>query len=678
MSIKTYNQDLRKQKKSAKESYLATPEDKAGHEFFISRRAELKQHRENSGIEEIWRAADKAYEPHKIKATKGKKVLVSDDELGWRSQEQILDKEGNWQEDSVPPNPYVKIQTALGIIVDRNPAAVLKPGKKKYENNTLLYKNLYERSWDIAHSKSAMLKPMVFNMAKYGLGVGRTYPYCIKRTVSDIVDFEEGSKKPIYKAEEMVYYDDVFRESLTPWQVWFDDGAVIGNPFSCEDVMWYKDYSWDKFKEQFGDLPNFKYIVPKKQSLAPVEGEINKTGQTETATITKYSIRIWFYESLTKDAFYVETDDGITLVNTPIPRKKKNKRLSLYYAVWTMRDDKSIFGIGVYEAMRNDHKLYLKVRNMTMDQLVLSIYKEWFYEGTNSLEGDGTMRIRPGKGRQVVNPQNMKWNEIPGPGKEAWASLDFLEKKMEESSGISRTLQGEIVGNTAYETAQAREGALKRLKTPLENLTEALEMEAYISIGIIEDLYSTPKIRLIAEDRYVDAFELEDLRDPESGDMPEHEIEYREVPMNLERDKDGKMSQSDKESFFTMKEEDFPWEGVISIKGQSIIATSELIERQTTLEMANLIIPLLTSPVEIVGKTVKEIIKLYDKDPQDWLPDTWLNPEQNSLFTKIAQGGAGGEEVPPGGGGAETVIPPSDISGPMGPGEKLNNSLNRA
>jgi hypothetical protein len=35
-----------------------------------------------------------------------------------------------------------------------------------------------------------------------------------------------------------------------------------------------------------------------------------------------------------------------------------------------------------------------------MDQLVLSIYKMFFYTGTNTMTGDGQIEIVPGKGVQ--------------------------------------------------------------------------------------------------------------------------------------------------------------------------------------------------------------------------------------------------------------------------------------
>jgi hypothetical protein len=40
------------------------------------------------------------------------------------------------------------------------------------------------------------------------------------------------------------------------------------------------------------------------------------------------------------------------------------------------------------------------MNNMTMDQLVLSIYKMFFFTGTNPMSGDGQVRIVPGKGVQ--------------------------------------------------------------------------------------------------------------------------------------------------------------------------------------------------------------------------------------------------------------------------------------
>lgn len=666
---KELRDDLKKQQEKAK-SYRRTPEEKATIDFVEERKDQMQQARSDSGIEKIWQAADKAYIPHDLGGKKGKKIFASEEE-GMRSQQVILNKDDDWQEDSVPPNPYIKIQTALGIIVDNNPTAVMNPGAKKYTGNTQLMENLYKRSWEIASSKSACLKPFVFNCAKYGVGVGRTFPLTINRERRD------GSK--------FTFYDDVFRESLNPWQVWFDESGRVGDPLSFNDVIYYKDYSWDKLKEQFGHLDNFKHIKPtvryfdsETRTLKTAEEGEFKKGEG------KIQERIWFYENLARDLWVVYTDSQkLPLVVSEIPKADKNMNLSVWFAPWTYRSDVSPYGIGVYEAMRNDHKLLLKVRNMTIDQLVLSIYKEWFYEGTDTLNSDGVQKIVPGRGRQVNNPQNIRWNEVPGPGRDAWNGIEFAENKIEESSGVTKGLTGEVTGSTAYETAQARESALKRMKTPLENITEALERDAYISLAIMEDLYSIPKIKLVAEDRYIDAVELLEMKG-ENGELPDYKEEYREIPANLKEDEDGNIIESDDEEFYTINPDHLPWSGTIKIKGQSIVAQSELLERVSTIEMANIIIPLFAQPPELVEKPAREIIKQYDKDPEDWLPDSWLNPQKQeqaspedalkSLFVDPSQIDQQQQPAPT---EAETVIPSSKINSPSNAFSNVKDSINK-
>ena len=653
MKAKDVKKEIKAQTKNAsKEQYKRSTDDEAAHKILEDRKLFLKEYRKP--FEEIWKSADIAYVPHRVTKSVSKKTLVSDDELGWRSKPINLQADDEWQEDSVPPNPYIKIQTAMGIIVDRNPSAVMSPAAKKYMNNTVLMKNLYEASWDIAGSRKAMLKPFVFNCSKYGIGIGRTFPLTIKRDVRNLDEYHpEDTKKNKYTESSQVYFSDVFRESLSPWQVWLDDGGIVGNFFSFNDVIFYKDYEWHKLKSQFGHLQNFPSVKPVLKILTDEHELVSSDSYAGTAKKNaKLQERVWFYENLELDLFVVETEDGVVLVNEPMPQTPKNKRLSVYSSPWTMRDDKTPYGIGVYEAMRSDQKMYTKYRNMTMDQVVLSIYKEFFYTGTETLEGDGQMVTRPGKGRQVSDAKNIKWNEIPGPGEDAWKSLDYMMARIDDVTGISKSLQGEITGSTAFEISQARESALKRMKIPLEHITDALESEAYISCGLIEDIYSVAKIKLLSDDRYIEPFEIDQYETQDGEQLMEgrdYEKEYKEPQLNLQRDeKTGELKKSQTKSFFKLKPDDFPWEGVIKIVGQSIIANSELLDRTTTVELMNIVVPLFAGPREIGEKPAREIVKAYNKDPEDILPDAWLQPAQPKagpeLFTSANSGGAPAEE----------------------------------
>ena len=104
-------------------------------------------------------------------------------------------------------------------------------------------------------------------------------------------------------------------------------------------------------------------------------------------------ITIGFYENKLKDlyAIYLPSKQ-IVLSYSPLPNDEG--QLSLWHTYWALRDARIPFGIGLWEIIRNDKGLYDKMSNMTMDQLVLSIYKMFFYSGTTNIStGDGTITI---------------------------------------------------------------------------------------------------------------------------------------------------------------------------------------------------------------------------------------------------------------------------------------------
>jgi len=656
---------LEKQKEDIN-AYIRKGDDQIAYEYFIDRKKELKDARQNVlgvNIEKIWRSADKAYVPHTLSSSKGTKGFASDDEEGWRSTPVTFNDTKSWMEDSVPVTPYSKMNTALSILVDKNPSAVFKATMERFEAANTLHENLYKRNWDIADSKE-QLKVIVINAAKYGIFCGHTAPLKVQRKVRNLVKYDPTNPSK-NEYEEIIHtvYDDVYRWALNPWTTWFDDMAKAGDVLSMNDWMRYKDFSWEAFREQFASFKNFKYVAPKKVP------DSDETDQEKKANIQKANtVRVWYYENLTRDMFFVTTDDGVVIINEPIPRNPENKRLSCWVAPWSIRHQDTIYGIGPYEAMRNDYKVYMKVRNMTIDQLVLSIYKEWFYEGTSNLQNDGTMKISPGTGRQVTNAKNIVWNTVPGPGREAWEGMAYLEKKMDDATGISKTLEGELSPKAkAFDIAQAREAALKRMKTPLDNLAFALEQDAYITIGLFQELYSVPEIEKITDPKQIAEYRAEIsqgsipanqvaeamMPSPEMGGEEIMGLEvsrYRQFPLNIERDADGNILQTKEEKFFEINPSELPWEGKISITGQSIVPESPMLAKQTKLEMANILLPLFEKPPEIYLPSVKQILKVYNADPEDWLPITWLQlmqgeqpaPEKPQLI--VPMGGKGQQQ----------------------------------
>jgi len=607
---------------------VLTKSQQEDFDFVKNRIIELRESRKQhygTNLDTLWAEADRDYIPHRLK-TRTKRAVVVDEDKGWRGALVNLGST-DWQSDISQSNPFVKISIALSILVDQNPSGIFTAGSKKYQATTELIKQLYQRSWEYAASRQ-QLKLFVHNLAKYGWSCARTFPLRKTNRVKVIVEYnQEDPEKTIYEEKEVVEYNDIFRENLDPRNVWLDDMARPNNSFSVRDWCWRKVYSMDTAKREFEKYPRWKYVQEGGNTEEVVDQKI--TGRTIKE---KKLVEAYFYESIEKDLYMVVLNN-IPVVIEPLPVSDSvgNKKLSLWQTYWNIRHAESPYGIGIYEAIRYDQALLDRIRNMTIDQLTLSIYKMFFYQGTQALTETGDIKIIPGQGKQVLDPKNINWLEVPGPGREAWEGITLFKQDLDDSSGITDPLMGVVTGKTAFELAQAKESALKRLKNPLDNILDALEAEGYITISLIQLLYSIPETYSIVDPQLIDDYMKEIEGDPDlygRGENGEFEAKvFPEFPMNLDKDEKGNLIETSETRFFRIKPRFLKWEGVIKIKAQSVLTPSKQIDKALDLEMYNVLIPLLAQPPEIYGKIAKSIIKLYDKDPRDVLPDIWLQEE---------------------------------------------------
>ncbi|KKK82299.1 hypothetical protein LCGC14_2804790, partial [marine sediment metagenome] len=253
--------------------------------------------------------------------------------------------------------------------------------------------------------------------------------------------------------------------------------------------------------------------------------------------------------------------------------------------------------------------------------------------------------------------------------------IDRIKKDIDESSGITETLQGITTGNnTAFEIAQAKEAALKRLKTPLDNILDALNQEGYITVSLMQILYSIPEIIKVTDQQLIEDY-LKDIQsDPElferkprmedgefvldENGQPQEDFFARvfpEFPLNLEKDEKGNLMETQDTRIFRIKPKFLKWEGIINIKAQSILTPSKQVDKALDLEMFNMLIPLLSNDSQIYSKIAKSLVKLYDKDPKEILPDSWLQeqapqPEQQGQEESIiipAEGAGQGQQATP-------------------------------
>lgn len=642
-------QDFNKAPGETAPTVVMDEKEKEIEKFVKSRVDNMQQFRKDLKIEEKWKEVDKEYEPTEIEFSK-KKRFESDDELGLRSRlVPVKDDTTDWRSKNSDPTLLVKIQTALAIVLDTTPEAAFTVLNKRYENKTALAYGLWKRNWNISDAKD-VYKLFVFNQAKYGWAPGKVFPRKIAYDKEILTEVnEDDPSKNVYEKRTNVWYNDVARKALDPFRTWIDEQTKPYDDYSTNDWYYEEDFSYDAAMVEFGKYPNFKKFIPYARNLKQsYTDDGSKSGEEDEKKDRQDIITIGFYENRLKDLYAVRVPKlDACLHYCPLPND--DGMLSLFHTPWVLRSATNPYGISLWEIIKQKKGLYDKMQNMTMDQLVLSIMKMFFYTGTNNLVGDGKIKIQPGVGRQIINGK-IDFLDVPGPDENAWEGLSHLKKGMEDDSGITPTLQGETKGQTLGQDMISKEASLKRLKTPVDNIAGAIEQDAYITLSWMAQIYSTPEIKQFSTEEEIRDYEMESgtaanttmATGMDEQGAPQGPFAATFYPqLNLQMDKSGeKLVESTSERFFQVNKDipagDLRWRGIIKVVPKSIITSSTEMEKQRKMEVFNIMAPLLPQPPEIYAKPVKQLLLINEEKPQDWLPDTWLQfleqNKQTSLF----------------------------------------------
>jgi|GEM_PF-2056512 len=617
--------------------YNPDKDEKKLQSFVKKRKDAMQAYRASLGVEKDWKEADSEYIPHELELGTTKKRFEQDQDTGLRSRMvPIGDQTQNWRSNNSSPSLLVKIQTAFSVLIENDPEGMLTELSKKYEANTQIAYALWKRNWAVTDSKQ-VLRLFIFDLLKYGWAVGRSFPKKIAYKKDILTEYDSADpKNNVYETKELVWFNDVAKERMSPYKTWIDEQTKPYNTYSTNDCYYEMDYSYDEAEVEFGQYENFKYI--KRNSK--VSYDFEKNGQKEDGDVSAERsdiVTIGFYENRLKDTYVIVVPIGdIVLHKCPLPND--DGYLSLWHTPWILRSSDSPYGISIWKIIKQDKALYDKMDNMTSDQLVLSIMKFGFHTGTSGVLGDGVIKIVPGQSQQITNGK-FDWMEIPGPGAEAWKGLDYRQSRIDGSSGISPTLEGEITGKTLGEVQLAREASLKRLKVPLDNIAWAIEQDAYVTLSWMKQIYSTPEVKEFGNESEMIAFEKENQiernelfskNNEETGEQEGVTATYLpELSLKLDEE-DGKLFESDKNKYFQIGSgisiDQLNWKGIFKVIPRSILDKSETIMKQMKTEMANMLIPLLQQPPELVMKSAIQLCKVNEEDPKDWLPDAWFQP----------------------------------------------------
>ena len=600
---------------------------------------------EGKSIEGIWRDCEKMYVPHRFYST--------------ALQE--------WQSKASQPVPYSKIMTALAVIVANNPEVVLRASAPEYEKKTNLMKALYSRSWKVGLGKE-QLKNFVFNLATKGFAVGRTYPRKITRKIRDITSTDIATGQQQYEEKEVEVFNEVFFENMNPWNCWIDDMALPSDPWSIRDWAWRQVWSLESLKRQYHFLPNAVHV----QAGGNIEDDSSGFSSNVQKTFTtKDLVECFYYENQETDEFHIEAN-GVLLTPEISPLPYKHKRLSCTFTQWTPRSATSLYGIGIIEAIKEDQDIIDKIRNMSIDELVLSIY-QMFFHGPATNFAEGKLRVEPGRLIQVTNPNDVKPVQFNPPSQQTVQWLEMIGQSQDEASGVTKSLSGEFIGKTAFEVQQNREAGLRKMKVPVSNIEYALTLEARNHIDLLQQAMVVPQdVRRIAGVKTFQDYEMDALQNPDlyfiqpeqvlpdGGAIPKQIFRNRSVMLNLEDNEKGYMESKTTNSF-NITPEMIRWEGEIEIQPQSMLVRSIELERQMTLDLFNVVAQL---PTTALAKAQNKLLKTWGEDPDNWMPTEEELAAKRQMEAMMMQEQAMGGEAPMEEVGSPETIVPRDETAP--------------
>jgi hypothetical protein len=167
-----------------------------------------------------------------------------------------------------------------------------------------------------------------------------------------------------------------------------------------------------------------------------------------------------------------------------------------------------------------------------------------------------------------------------------------------------------------------------------------------------------------------------------------------QLALHLE-DSDGKLKKSKSSKFYqvgapgpTVGEDDrklyilpsqLKWKGIFKVLPRSIVDSSQTLVKAMTMEVFNMLVPLLSQPKELAAKPAAQILKVNEEDPKDWLPDDWIDFLENGPKPPAAPQGAAtpGQAQAQGVGGPAGIVPPGQAA-PLNPGQGAGATIQGA
>ncbi len=583
-------------------------------------------------IEDTWDFADYVSLPHKFSSKDMK----------------------SWMANCSRPMIYAKIDTAVATLIAKNPEVEISARTPKYDNKAKLLESLYRLTWDKGDGRQQLIKFMM-SAARYGFAAGREYHRYKELEIEEVVDYDPTARQLKTEKKKIVKYDEPFFEVLPIRDCWFDDRARPYDVSSMRDWFYEKTYDENTFELEFpvSKYPNAEHVVASFSASARDNKDKADIADDQT---TRNKVRLQFYENIETNRMQI-TDGAVLLYDEPL----LDNELSCVTAMWRMRNDWCIYGVGLPEILEGDAELINKLSNMSVNQAMLAIGGSGFYGGSGNIT-DKEATLEP-KIKKLRDVDKLVFPKVPMPDANIQNMVNDLREEANEVSGVTQVLEGDPLGKTLGEAVLVREAGLRRLAIPLTNIEFALERQAKLRINNIQRVYSRPQETVVLRDsagkitdeslfrKYLEeraklgsdnvGFINKYPEDLETGVVFQNN--YKQTRLALNKAEDGGYEPSDQDQWLEITPEEIRGEYDVSVKAMSTIPTSQALEEAKAMETFNLVVNL---PYTDIYKSQERLLKMRGENPEDWMKSEQEILEQQQQAQMAQQMGAVPGEVP--------------------------------
>lgn len=488
------------------------------------------------------------------------------------------------------PLAFEKITTACAVMIKEYPKAVMRATREEYKPLNLFIENVYYENFKI-QKKIRVLRKHVRQKATYGIAYWREY---IKKTYrKQFYEDEKGNQQCKW------VYDifDVVGENIHPKNVILDDSCLgvkdVNKP--ANDCVIIKYYSENEFESVYPEdkFENSKFV--KENQSWMMDDSMIGNDKDATEIDGKAKIQVIIYENKYENLREVWANN-VPIESVPLP----GNELSISGGKW-IDDAEDYDGIGIGQIIEIYLPLVDDIVNCSNERLrqLVRPSEDWF-NGVELADESDDIDFGSGSKRKFTGNKNDIVYNTPPPrtASEAIEKEELLEE-IDRATFVPRNLAGTDDAKTAYQSAQNRESALRKMAIPLESVKDTIEDCANLDLPLFKIAYSEPLETYIlakGDEEFDEAHNIlknadklgyEDERVvKESDGLARRRFREFELPLKAEIDKagenkpTGRIIEAEEKAFWEVIPIFFDWDGHIEIIGESFIPVSKIMEEE--------------------------------------------------------------------------------------------------